>query len=193
MSERGLLIVISGPSGVGKGTVVQRLLPRLRDPYLSVSATTRPPRRGEVDGVDYRFLDRTTFDDWARDGALLEWAEYAGNRYGTPRADVEQQLAAGRDVILEIEVQGALQVRESDRAALLVFLTPPSLAELERRLTTRGTESPEARDRRLVVARAELGQRDAFDHVVVNDEVDRAVDEIVDLVEVARGAEPHAH
>ena len=186
MTERGLLIVISGPSGVGKGTVVRQLLPRLRQPHLSVSATTRPPRAHEEDGVDYRFLDRTTFEAWVRDGALLEWAEYAGNLYGTPRANVAQHLDAGHDVVLEIEVQGALQVRQHDGDALLIFLAPPSMEELERRLVERGTESPEARDRRLAVARAEMEHRAAFDAVVVNDDVARAADEVAALIDDVR-------
>ena len=140
-SRRGRLIVIAGPSGVGKGSIVQRLLSHLEELVLSVSATTRIPRPSEVDGRDYTFLDEGTFRGLAARGGLLEWADVFGNLYGTPAAPVEQQLRAGRDVLLEIDVQGAAQVRERAPDALMIFLAPPSLADLESRLRGRGTES----------------------------------------------------
>lgn len=180
--DRGLLVVVSGPSGVGKGTVIRRLLPRLPDARLSVSVTTRPPRDGERDGEHYHFVDAPRFDELVRGGALLEWAEYAGNRYGTPREEVERLRDAGRDVLLEIEVQGALQVRERVPDALLVFIAPPSFDELTRRLTGRGTEQDPDREVRLATARRELEARAHFDEVVVNDDVDRCAAEVAAIV-----------
>lgn len=187
---RGVLVVLCGPSGVGKGTVVRRLLAMSDRARLSVSATTRAPRPGEIDGVHYLFVTDDQFDRLLAAGELLEWAEYAGNRYGTPRPAVERELGRGHDVLLEIEVQGALQIRERVAEALHVFLAPPSFAELERRLVSRGTEDPRTRELRLEVAREELEHRVRFDHVVTNDDVDRAAAEIVALIEDARRARP---
>ncbi len=186
MTETGLLVVLAGPSGVGKGTVHRRLREDLADVELSVSVTTRPPRPGEQDGVDYHFVDRPTFEAMAEDGRLLEWAEYAGNLYGTPRVPVDQAVAGGRLVLLEIEVQGALQVIERVPGALTVFLVPPSWEELERRLRDRGTEDEATVARRLETARHELAQRTAFDHQVVNDDLDGCVAEVRRLIEQAR-------
>ena len=186
MSTRGLLVVIAGPSGVGKGTVHRRLRELAPDVRLSVSATTRAPRPGERDGHDYHFVDREAFERMARDGELLEWASYAGNLYGTPRSAVEAEVAAGRVVLLEIEVQGARQIKERVPDALLVFVAPPSLEELERRLAGRGTEEAAVVARRLEVARRELEARDDFDHVVVNDDVDRCAAEVQRLIDHAR-------
>ena len=185
--RRGTLIVIAGPSGVGKGTVVKRLL--ARDPQglaLSVSATTRPPRPAEVDGVDYLFVGDEAFDEMIEHGALLEWAEIVGHRSGTPRAFVDEQLEAGRDVILEIDVKGAQQVRERVPGALLIFLLPPSFEELERRLRARGTEDDAKIERRLDAARWELQQEGWFDHRVVNDDVARASAEVAAIIEGSR-------
>lgn len=177
------LTVLSGPSGVGKGTVVARVRQLYPHIWVSVSCTTRQPRPGETEGVEYHFVDRAEFARLARDGELLEHAEFAGNWYGTPRAPVEQRLAAGVPTLLEIELQGARQVRRSLPEAYLVFLTPPSWAELERRLTGRGTESAEVIAARLAQARVELSAEDEFDEVVVNDEIGRAAAELVGLIE----------
>jgi guanylate kinase len=184
---RGLLVVIAGPSGVGKGTVHTRVRAALPDSVLSVSATTRPARAHEREGVDYRFVDRASFEGMVARGDLLEWAEYAEHLYGTPRAPVETAVADGRIVVLDIEVQGALQVRDQDPDALLVFLSPPSFDELERRLRSRGTEQEESDlARRLEIAHREVAERDRFDVVVVNDDLDRCVDEVVAAIEHAR-------
>jgi guanylate kinase len=185
-APRGLLVVVAGPSGVGKGTVHAELRRRLPDAVLSISATTREPRPGERDGVDYRFVDRDRFVAMTVAGELLEWAEYAGNLYGTPRDAALAEVAAGRVVLLDIEVQGAEQIKAAAPDALLVFLLPPSFAELERRLRARGTEDDAAVGRRLEVAREELSHADAFDVRVVNDEVDRAVDEVLVAIAAAR-------
>ena len=174
------LTVLAGPSGVGKGTVVKALLARRPDVWISVSATTRKPREGEVDGVHYLFWTSEQFDEAITQGQMLEWAAFAGNRYGTPREPVEQRLAAGVPVLLEIEVQGARQVRVSSPDALLVFLAPPSWEELVRRLAGRGTEALEVVERRLEAARAELAAEPEFDVTVVNDEVERACMALLD-------------
>jgi guanylate kinase len=187
---RGLLVVIAGPSGVGKGTVHARVRAALPDAVFSVSATTRTARPHEVDGIDYRFVDRPGFEDMVARRELLEWAEYAGNLYGTPRAAVERTVADGKVVVLDIEVQGAIQVREQDPDALLVFLAPPSFDELERRLRARGTEPEELLARRLDIARREMEASDRFDVVVVNDDLDRCVEEVLAAIAEARAAPP---
>jgi guanylate kinase len=183
---QGLVVVISGPSGVGKGSVHAGLFGHLEGLEMSVSATTREPRPGERDGVAYHFVDDATFDRMIATGALLEWAAYAGNRYGTPQGPLEDAVANGRTVLLEIEVQGALQVRARLPEALLIFLTPPSFDELERRLRDRGTEEETIILDRLEVARGEMASIDAFDHVVVNDDLDRCTAEVAALIARAR-------
>lgn len=184
-STRGRLVVVSGPSGVGKGTVVRAALERRPDLALSTSYTTRPPRPAEADGVHYRFVDGAAFDRLVEEGAFLEWAEVFGHRYGTPAGEVERLRAEGRDVLLEVDVQGARSVRERAPDALLIFLHPPSEEELARRLQARGTETGEALERRLAEARVEMAQADRFDHVVVNDRVDRAVGELLAIIDAS--------
>ena len=188
MEKKGILIVISGFSGAGKGTLVRGLLRRYDEYALSVSMTTREPRPGEQEGVDYFFTDRAHFEETiARDG-LVEYAQYCGNYYGTPRAYVEEQLSAGRNVILEIEMQGALKIKEKFPESLLLFVTPPSVAELERRLTGRGTEKPEVIARRLARAAEESEGVEAYDYIVVNDRLEECAEEIHMLVDAARRA-----
>ncbi len=179
MTLPGRLTVLSGPSGVGKGSLVTVVRRRHPHVWLSVSATTRQPRPGEVDGEHYRFLTHQAFSGLAEKGELLEHAAYAGNTYGTPRGPVLQQLAAGRPALLEIELQGARQVREAMPEAHLVFLKPPSWDELVRRLTGRGTEDPERVQHRLVLARQEMAAESEFDETIVNDDLERAADALV--------------
>ncbi|MFC0271238.1 guanylate kinase [Metabacillus herbersteinensis] len=183
MKERGLLIVLSGPSGVGKGTVRKEIFSQNDANFqYSISMTTRKPRAGEVDGVDYFFKSREEFEELIKQEKLLEWAEYVGNYYGTPVDYVEQTLSEGRDVFLEIEVQGALQVRKAFPEGLFIFLAPPSLNELKNRIVTRGTESQELIDNRMKVAKEEIIMMDAYDYVVENDRVDLACERINAIV-----------
>ncbi len=182
------VFVITGPSGVGKGTLISRLRERLPELELSVSATTRQPRAGERDGRDYHFLEAEEFDRMAAEEAFLEHAGYSGNRYGTPRSEVENRLAGGRSVALEIEVQGARQVRDAMPEAVLIFIAPPSADVLRTRLEGRGTDSPEAIARRLQVALEELAAQDEFEHQVVNDDLERATDELEAIVRAELGA-----
>ncbi len=180
--------MIAGPSGVGKGTVVRRVLERVPGLRLSISATTRAPRAslGERDGVDYRFVSPDEFDRLVEQDGLLEWAEVFGKRYGTPRAWVERTLSEGADVVLEIDVQGARKVREAIPEAVLIFLEPPSAEELERRLRTRASEDEERLARRLAEAESELEQRDLFDHVVVNEDVEAASSQVAAIIQRSR-------
>jgi len=183
--RRARLALLTGPSGVGKGTLVARLLERHPQVWLSVSATTRSPRDGEQHGVQYFFHSRPSFDDLVAQGGLLEWAEFAGNCYGTPREPVMQRLDAGTPVLLEIELEGARQVRRSFPEAFQIFLAPPSFEELERRIRGRGTESEESIQKRLDRARAELAAQQEFDAVVVNDDLETALAELERLMNLA--------
>lgn len=174
---RGRVVVVAGPTAVGKGTVTRRLLEKHPEVYLSVSATTRDPRPGEVDGIHYFFWSPERFDDAVKDGDMLEWALVHGrNRYGTPRSAVEAARAEGRAVILEIDLEGARQVRASMPDARFVFLAPPSWDVLVERLVGRGTESPEEQERRLETARVEMAAEEEFDVTIVNDDLDETVD-----------------
>jgi guanylate kinase len=182
--------VITGPSGVGKGTLIAMLLEREPSLELSTSATTRPPRPGEQDGVDYHFLSEAEFEELVAEGRFLEHATYAGHRYGTLRSEVEPRLEQGTSVVLEIEVQGARQIRQTLPAAIQVFIAPPSAEALRERLEGRGTDEPVQIERRLEVAASELAARQEFGHVIVNDQASTAAQELVALVraELAEGA-----
>ncbi len=180
--ERGILLVLSGPSGVGKGTVCAALRKKLSRLVYSVSATTRSPRAGEVDGVNYFFKSKSQFQQMIENEQLLEWAEYANNFYGTPRQFVEDTLAAGQDVILEIEVQGAMQVKHQFPNGVFIFLMPPSLDELRSRIETRGTEDIETINRRLSLAAEEIKLLEEYDYAVVNDEIDAACERISAII-----------
>jgi guanylate kinase len=179
------VIVITGPSGVGKGTLIRGLLQRLPQLELSISATTRPPRAGEVDGVAYHFLSPQAFEARVAGGEFLEHAEYSGHRYGTLRSEVQRRLDAGRPVVLEIEVQGARQVRRAMPDAVAVFIAPPTLDALRTRLIGRGTDTPVQVEARLETARQELEAQDEFAHVVVNDRLEEATGELAKTVEEA--------
>lgn len=185
--SRSRLVVLAGPTAVGKGTVASHIRDNYPNVLLSVSATTRSPRPGEVEGVNYYFVDDAQFDRLIADGELLEWATvHNAYRYGTPRAPILDALTSGRSVLLEIDLQGARQVRAAMPQATLVFLAPPSWDELVRRLVGRGTEDAEERQRRLATAREELAAQAEFDEVVVNGDVGEAAREVVDLMEVRR-------
>ena len=178
----GRLTLITGPSGVGKGTLVKGLLERHPEIWLSISATTRAPRGGEVDGEHYFFLSRDAFERQVAGAGFLEWAEFAGNLYGTPRQPVEAQLAAGRPVLLEIELEGARQVRRSFAAGFQIFVEPPSFEELERRIRGRGSDSEDSIARRLERAKVELAAAPEFDAVLVNGELELALAELEQLL-----------
>jgi guanylate kinase len=176
------VFVITGPSGVGKGTLIRSLLERVPELQLAVSATTREPRPGERDGVDYHFLTDAEFDGRVINGEFVEHAGYSGRRYGTLRSELERRLGEGASVVLEIEVQGARQVREAMPEAVRIFVAPPSEEALRARLIGRGTDRPDQVEARLATAREELAAKDEFDDVVINDRLERAVDELERLV-----------
>lgn len=186
MKRKGILIVVSGFSGAGKGTLMKELLKRYDNYALSVSMTTRAPREGEVDGESYFFVDKETFERTIAEDGLIEYASYCGNYYGTPREYVEKCLQDGRDVILEIEIQGALKVKEKFPEALLLFVMPPSAAELKRRLEGRGTESPEVIRERLVRASEEAEGIENYEYLIINDDLDECVREMNDIINAAR-------
>lgn len=183
MRKRGTLIALSGPSGSGKGTILKRLLAGRDDTVLSISATTRAPRPGELDGVHYYFRTREEFEQMMAENAFLEYAEYNGNYYGTPRAPIADWIAEGKNVLLEIEVQGAEKVMDSGEELVSLFITIPSMEELERRLRGRATETEEKIQGRLAVARWELSRAFRYDYVVINDEVELAVDRINAIID----------
>ncbi len=182
-----VVVVITGPSGVGKGTLIRGLRARVPTLELSVSATTRAPRAGERDGVDYHFLSDAAFDRLLSEDAFVEHASYSGNRYGTLRAELERRLERGVPVVLEIEVQGARQVRERMPEAVTVFIAPPSEEALRARLIGRGTDAPGAVQERMRVAARELSARAEFEHVVINDRLEDAIDRLVEIVDAALG------
>ena len=176
------LIIITGPSGVGKGTVVKELLDRNKDIWLSISATTRNPRVGEKDGLNYYFISEERFKDMIDKKEFLEWAQFAGNYYGTPLSTVNEKIEKGFIVLLEIEVEGAKQIKEKFPEALSIFLLPPSKAELEKRIRNRGTEKEEAIDRRLSRANYEIASSNQFDFVLTNHDVDETVKEVFKII-----------
>jgi guanylate kinase len=176
--RKGKTFIVSGPSGVGKSTVLRALLERRPNVYFSVSATTRDPRPGELDGVHYHFMDVDSFRKWIAKEQFLEYAEYVGNFYGTPKRYVDEAMEQGKDVILDIEVQGAIQVTSKRPDAVRIFIAPPSWSELERRLTERGTDSPEKIQKRLLRAKVEFQTAHTYDYFVINDTVENAVGEL---------------
>ncbi len=186
VQQSGLLVVMSGPGGVGKSTISNALRGH-ESFWLSVSATTRAPREGEKDGEDYFFVSDFQFDEMIRDGKFLEWAEFAGNRYGTPASAVEEKLSLGINVLLEIEIAGARQIKKLNREALFVFIAPPSWEELESRLVGRGTDSPERRVARLAIAREEMDAASEFDEILVNTEVNEVAAALVSLAAKKKG------
>ena len=180
--SKGILVVVSGFSGAGKGTVMKRLLEKYDDYALSISVTTRNPRPGEEDGREYFFRKREEFEKLIKEDALIEYAQYVENYYGTPRSYVEEQLQAGRNVILEIEIQGAMKVKKKIPEALLVFVTPPTVEELERRLRDRGTETAQVIADRLARAGEEAKGMDQYDYILVNDTVEECVDHLHQII-----------
>ena len=184
MQTKGVLVVVSGFSGAGKGTVMKALLEKYDNYALSVSATTRNPRPGEENGREYFFLTESQFEDMIRNDELIEYARYVDHYYGTPRKYVEDKMAAGKDVILEIEIQGALKVKKRFPDALLLFVTPPSAEELRRRLVGRGTETLEVINARLARAAEEASGMEAYDYLLINDDLDRCVEEMHQLIQL---------
>jgi len=178
--KKGKLIVLSGPGGVGKSTIVVELK-KLDHFYFSISATTRKPRPGEIDGVAYHFVSDLQFQEMIQNKTFLEWADFAGARYGTPKVPVEKALAEGKNVLLEIEISGARQVKEAIPEAIMVFLQPPSMQELEARITNRGTDSAERIAARLALARAEMAAAGEFDHLLTNHRVEEVIEALVSL------------
>ena len=183
MKERGILAGVSGFSGAGKGTIMKGLMSRYDNYALSISATTREPREGEVHGREYFFVSEEEFEDMIREDRLIEYARYVDHYYGTPKDYVMSQMEAGKDVILEIEIQGALKVKEKFPETLLIFVAPPSAEELKRRLVNRGTETADVIDARMKRACEEAEQMDRYDYLLINDEIDRCVEELNSLIQ----------
>lgn len=184
--KEGRLIVISGPSGTGKGTIIHRVLDRLADTEFSVSMTTRPMRAGEEDGKDYLFVSREDFENTIAQGGFLEWAEVYGNYYGTPRAQMEDRLRTGKDVILDIDVQGAENVKNAMPEAVLIFILPPSMEELRRRITGRAKDAPEVIEDRLTAALSEIRRASMYDYAIINDDLEEATEKAVAIVRAIR-------
>ena len=184
MNHQGILVVVSGFSGAGKGTLMKELLKRYDNYALSISATTRAPREGETDGKEYFFVTKEQFEKMRDERKLVEYAQYVNNYYGTPKEYVEQKMAEGKDVILEIEIQGALKVKKRFPDALLLFVTPPSAEELRRRLVGRGTETLEVINARLARAAEEASGMEAYDYLLINDDLDRCVEEMQQLIQL---------
>ncbi|KXS43332.1 MULTISPECIES: guanylate kinase [unclassified Candidatus Frackibacter] len=182
MSEKGKLIILSGPSAVGKGTVIEALMAEYQDIAYSISATTRKPRSGEKDGVDYFFLSEKEFKQKIKEDEFIEWAEVHGNYYGTPKDYVEDTMAKGQDVILEIDIQGAAQVKDKYAEEVFIFLAPPSLKELESRIHKRGTDSKEAIEVRMENATEEMEKAENYDYMIVNDKVEKAVEQLKAII-----------
>ena len=191
MTEQGMLIVVSGPSGVGKDTIVRLFLETSADCVLSVSATTRSPRQGEIEGVDYFFVDHAAFEALVADGEMLEHAKYGGHYYGTPQKAIDTLIAQGKNVILVIEVNGAMLIRKMRPDAVLIFLIPPTWETLEQRLQGRGTETPEAIQSRLQTARSELAEADKYDYIVVNNTIEQCLHDFSVVMEAARHSSRH--
>jgi len=182
----GLLIVVSGPAGVGKGTVVSLVRERDRDVVFSVSATSRSPRPGEIDGVNYFFITREKFQEMIRDNEMLEWVEYCGNYYGTPRAYVEDELRKGKIVLLEIDVEGAMNIKRQYPQCVSVFIMPPTMEELRDRITKRGTETPEVIEARLKRAENEMQHSAEYDYIIVNQTVEEAANRFLEIIRQKR-------
>jgi guanylate kinase len=186
MSENGLLVILSGPSGTGKGTVLKKVLSSRKNTMLSVSATTRKPRAGEKDGADYYFMTREKFSRIKEDGGMLESAEYCGNFYGTPLAPIKDWTSKGIDVVLEIDVQGGFQVKNKVKDSVGIFILPPSMQALGHRLRKRGTEEESAVQSRLSAARLEIAKAVSYDYVVVNDEIEKASDMVCRIMDAEK-------
>ncbi len=186
MARKGNLIVVSGPSGAGKGTICQEMFRQHSDLQYSISATTRAPRSGEVDGVNYLFVAKAHFEAMIEQDDLLEWAEVYGNYYGTPRSYVLEMMASGKDVVLEIDTQGALQVKKKFPEGIFIYIVPPSLEELSKRIYNRGTDAPDVIERRLSCAKEELICASEYNYVVVNDQLDQAVEKVRAIIVAER-------
>lgn len=185
-TRKGILFVISGPSGVGKGTIKRALLSRMSDIKLSISVTTRLPRDGEIEGKHYFFVDHNQFNAMVKQNQFLEWAEVYSNRYGTPRSFVMENLDQGRDVLLEIDIQGAMQVKKTMPSGVFIFISPPNMEELASRLLSRGLDSRASMDLRLAASEEELKHRILYDYLVVNDDVDQALEKIESIIVAER-------
>ncbi len=188
MSSEGLIVVMSAPSGGGKTTLKDRLRERMSDLQYSVSVTTRNPRGKEVEGKDYYFVSREVFKKWREDGKFVEWAEVHGNLYGTPKEFIERNVSQGENLLLDLDVRGALQIKKQFPKAVLIFIAPPSIAVLEKRLLARGTDTPEEVRKRLLRANEEMRVAEHYDHVIVNEDLEKALEELEKVVSDCRRA-----